>query len=143
MKVRIKERLKELRKDKNLTQKQIAKILNKSETGYASWEQGLSEPCINDLITISEYYGVTIDYLVGKEDMQPTQYFLCKFFICGYQLLLTKTDFAFVFSCFNCIFFLAFLLYIFRLLFRLYKMQYILILKILVLVLKILLLMEN
>lgn len=69
MKVRIKERLKELRKDKNLTQKQIAKILNKSETGYASWEQGLSEPCINDLITISEYYGVTIDYLVGKEDM--------------------------------------------------------------------------
>ena len=69
MKVKIKERLKELRKDKNLTQKQIAKILNKSETGYASWEQGLSEPCISDLITISEYYGVTIDYLVGKEDM--------------------------------------------------------------------------
>ena len=69
MKSKIKERLKELRKEKTLTQKQIAKILNKSETGYASWEQGLSEPSINDLILLSEFYNVTVDYLVGKEDI--------------------------------------------------------------------------
>ena len=65
----IKERLKELRKEKSLTQKQVAKILDKSETGYASWEQGLSEPSINDLITLSQYYDVTIDYLVGKDEI--------------------------------------------------------------------------
>ena len=69
MKVSIKERLKELRKEQNLTQKQIAIILKKSETGYASWEQGLSEPSINDLIFLSEFYNVTIDYLVGKDEM--------------------------------------------------------------------------
>ena len=65
----IKERLRELRKEKSLTQKQVAKIINKSETGYASWEQGLSEPSINDLIALSSFYHVTIDYLVGKEDI--------------------------------------------------------------------------
>ena len=69
MKSLIKERLKELRKENSLTQKQIAKIINKSETGYASWEQGLSEPGINDLILLSTYYKVSIDYLVGKEDI--------------------------------------------------------------------------
>ena len=69
MKNLIKERLKELRKENKLTQKQIAKILNKSETGYASWEQGLAEPSINDLILLSDYYRVSIDYLVGKEDI--------------------------------------------------------------------------
>lgn len=69
MKNLIKDRLKELRKENNLTQKQVAKILNKSETGYASWEQGLSEPNINDLILLSKYYNVTIDYLVGKDDL--------------------------------------------------------------------------
>ncbi len=69
MKNLIKERLKELRKENSLTQKQIAKIINKSETAYASWEQGLAEPCINDLILLSNYYKVSIDYLVGKEDI--------------------------------------------------------------------------
>ena len=69
MKNLIKERLKELRKENSLTQKQIAKIINKSETGYASWEQGLSEPCINDLLVLSEYYNVTVDYLIGKDEI--------------------------------------------------------------------------
>lgn len=66
----IKDRLKELRKEKSLTQKQVAKIINKSETGYASWEQGLAEPSINDLIALSSFYDVSIDYLVGKEDIE-------------------------------------------------------------------------
>lgn len=64
-----KKRLKELRKEKQLTQKQLATILNKSETGYASWEQGLSEPCINDLINICKYFNVTLDYLVGLTEI--------------------------------------------------------------------------
>lgn len=69
MKNKIKERLKELRKENNLAQKQIAKIINKSETGYASWEQGLAEPGINDLIYLSEFYNVSIDYMVGKDEI--------------------------------------------------------------------------
>jgi len=69
VKNKIKERLKELRKENNLAQKQIAKIINKSETGYASWEQGLAEPGINDLIYLSEFYNVSIDYMVGKDEI--------------------------------------------------------------------------
>ena len=69
MKNLIRERLKELRKEKSLTQKQIAKIINKSETGYARWEQGLAEPSINDLLVLSNFYRVTIDYLVGKDNI--------------------------------------------------------------------------
>ena len=69
MKNLIKERLKELRKENGLTQQQISKVLNKSATGYASWEQGLAEHNINDLILLSNYYNVSIDYLVGKDDI--------------------------------------------------------------------------
>ena len=65
MKYEIKHILKELRKEKGLTQKQIAKKLNKSETGYASWEQGLSEPSINDVRLLCEIYEVSSDFLLG------------------------------------------------------------------------------
>ncbi|MBQ0017399.1 MAG: helix-turn-helix transcriptional regulator [Clostridiales bacterium] len=68
MKTNIKDRLKELRKENNLTQKQIAKMLKKSETGYASWEQGLSEPGINDIITLCEIYNISADYLLGIKE---------------------------------------------------------------------------
>lgn len=68
MKTIIKERLKELRKENGYTQKQVAKALNKSETGYASWEQGLAEPGLCDLVTLCKLYGVTSDYLIGLSD---------------------------------------------------------------------------
>ena len=64
MKYEIKYRLKELRLENKLTQKQIAKLLNKSETGYASWEQGLSEPGVNDIILLCKIFDVSSDYLL-------------------------------------------------------------------------------
>ena len=57
-------KLKELRKERNLTQYQLAKMLNKSETGYASWEQGLSEPSINDIRLLCEIFEVSSDFLL-------------------------------------------------------------------------------
>lgn len=68
MKYEIKFKLKELRKEKGLTQKQLAALLNKSETGLASWEQGLSEPNINDLRTLCKIFEVSADYLLGLSD---------------------------------------------------------------------------
>jgi transcriptional regulator with XRE-family HTH domain len=65
MKYEIKHILKELRNEAVLTQKQVAKMLNKSETGYASWEQGLSEPNITDLRKICQIYDISADYLLG------------------------------------------------------------------------------
>lgn len=62
-------RIKELRKEKGLTQKQLANMVGKSETGLASWEQGLAEPSINDIIKLCEIFGVTADYLIGISEL--------------------------------------------------------------------------
>lgn len=68
MKYEIKNRIKELRKEKGLTQKQLAELVNKSETGLASWEQGLSEPSVNDIRTLCKIFEVSADYLLGLVD---------------------------------------------------------------------------
>ena len=68
MKYEIKNKIKELRKEKGLTQKQLAELVNKSETGLASWEQGLSEPSVNDIRTLCKIFGVSADYLLGLKD---------------------------------------------------------------------------
>ena len=67
MKKLIQTRLKELRQESNMTQKQVAKVLSMSETGYASWEQGLSEPSIDAIIVLCKFYNVSADYLIGIE----------------------------------------------------------------------------
>ena len=68
MNYEIRHRIKEQRKEKGLTQKQLAALLQKSETGVASWEQGLSEPCVNDIRALCKIFGVSADYLLGLED---------------------------------------------------------------------------
>lgn len=68
MQYEIKTRIKELRKEQGLTQKQLAALLNKSETGLASWEQGLSEPSVNDIRALCKIFEVSADYLLGLED---------------------------------------------------------------------------
>ncbi len=61
-------KIKELRKELGLTQKQLASMLNKSETGFASWEQGLAEPSVNDIRLLCAIFDVSADYLLGLED---------------------------------------------------------------------------
>ena len=63
---KFKERIKELRKEKGLTQKQIANELRVSEDTVYNWEKGRSEPSIVDLINLAIVLDVTIDYLVGR-----------------------------------------------------------------------------
>ena len=64
----IRYRIKELRKEKQLTQKQLGELVHKSETGVASWEQGLSEPCVNDIRQLCTIFEVSADYLLGLKD---------------------------------------------------------------------------
>ncbi|MGN0796225.1 MAG: helix-turn-helix domain-containing protein [Christensenellales bacterium] len=61
-------KLKELRKEKNLLQKDIAKELNIKNTTYSNWEVGVSEPDIQSLTRLADFFGCSIDYLVGRED---------------------------------------------------------------------------
>ena len=62
------ERIKELRDEKKVTQKEVAKFLGIIESAYANYEQGRTEPNLNTLIKLSQFFGVTTDYLLGLED---------------------------------------------------------------------------
>lgn len=57
-------KLKELRQKNNLTQEQVAKILNKSTIAYGYYEAGRSEPDISTLIKLADFFHVSIDELV-------------------------------------------------------------------------------
>ena len=62
------ERLKYLRIKKNLTQKQLAETFNITERGYQNYEIGKSTPNFHVLIALSDYFDVSLDYLVGRSD---------------------------------------------------------------------------
>jgi len=61
-------RIKNLREDKDLTQKDVAKVINKSQQGYSHIEEGRAELKIDDLIKLCKFYGVSADYMIGMTD---------------------------------------------------------------------------
>lgn len=61
-------RLRELREDRDLTQAQIAKYLNMSQTGYSQYEIGKNDIPTIVLIKLSLFYGVPIDYILNVTD---------------------------------------------------------------------------
>ena len=68
MDYQIGKKIKELRTEIKITQKELARRVGKSPTAVASWEQGLSEPCVNDLRLLCSIFEVSADYLLGLED---------------------------------------------------------------------------
>ena len=63
------ERLLQLRKEKNITQKQLASALNLSEVGIQNYEGGRRKPAYDILIALADYFNVSLDYLVGRSDV--------------------------------------------------------------------------
>lgn len=61
------ERLKELRKKSKLNQKQVADVLGLTVSAYGNYELGQREPTIESLCKLADYYGVTVDYLIGHD----------------------------------------------------------------------------
>ena len=61
-------RLRDLREDHDKTQQQIADILGTSQTMYARYERGANELPRRHLLTLADYYGVSVDYLLGRSD---------------------------------------------------------------------------
>ena len=61
------ERLRELRKEKNIGQIKLAKILGVGKSIISLWETNQCEPTLSKLISIANFFGVTIDYLAGLE----------------------------------------------------------------------------
>nr|DAI32388.1 MAG TPA: Helix-turn-helix XRE-family like protein [Inoviridae sp.] len=67
------DRLRALRIDNDIKQKDIAKIINKSQQGYAHIENRKAKLAIEDLTELAKYYQVSLDYLVGlTNDPKPS-----------------------------------------------------------------------
>ncbi len=59
---------KELRKEHNINQETLAKELKVSKGIISLWENGLREPTLSNLISIAQFFHVSIDYLAGLEN---------------------------------------------------------------------------
>lgn len=62
------ERLRELRTEKGLSMKQLAKEIKTTDAAISNWENNINEPKITYLKVIAIYFCVTTDYLLGLED---------------------------------------------------------------------------
>nr|WP_316618018.1 helix-turn-helix transcriptional regulator [uncultured Ruminococcus sp.] len=63
------EKLQKLRKEQNLTQEELAEKLFVSRTAISKWESGRGYPSIDSLKVIAKYFHVTIDELIGGEEI--------------------------------------------------------------------------
>lgn len=61
--------IKDLREDHDLLQKEVAKLLGISQQYYSEYEKGNRTIPIQHLITLSKFYGISIDYMVGLSDI--------------------------------------------------------------------------
>lgn len=59
-------RIRDLREDKDLTQREISEILNCSQRVYSNYERGDLDIPTEILIKLADYYNTSIDYLVGR-----------------------------------------------------------------------------
>jgi len=64
------ERLKACRKRKNVTQKEVAQFLGISERAYQHYELKTSKPSYDILLSLADYFNVSLDFLVGRNE-QP------------------------------------------------------------------------
>ena len=62
------QKIRDLREDKDLTQTQIAKILNCSQRIYSNYERGDVDIPTQVLIKLAEFHGTSVDFLLGLTD---------------------------------------------------------------------------
>ncbi len=64
------ERIRNFREDKDMTQKQIAEYLNCSQRIYSNYERGDVDIPTHILIRLADFYGTSIDYLLGRTNIK-------------------------------------------------------------------------
>ena len=69
MKEEVGKRLLDCRKALNLTQKQVAEVLGVAQPVYQRFEKGIFECNYDQLVKLSDLFGVSVDYLLGKADI--------------------------------------------------------------------------
>lgn len=63
-------RLYELRQQEGITQKRLAEELGMSAGNLCDWEKGRTEPDVEKLIRLADYFDVSLDYLTGREESE-------------------------------------------------------------------------
>lgn len=61
-------RIRNLREDRDLTQKQVGELLNMSQTGYNQYEIGKNDIPTKVLIKLADFYNTSVDYILGLTD---------------------------------------------------------------------------
>jgi transcriptional regulator with XRE-family HTH domain len=64
--------MRSIREDRDLTQAEVGKVLQKSQQGYNHIEAGRAELKIDDLIKLCRFYDVSADYLIGLTDKKKS-----------------------------------------------------------------------
>ena len=68
MDIKFHERLKLLRKEKSLSQAELANAINVTQRKISYWETGQLEPDLTSLWKLSDFFAVSCDYLIGKTE---------------------------------------------------------------------------
>jgi transcriptional regulator with XRE-family HTH domain len=66
------QRLKNLRKNRQITQIQLSEKLGINDLTYRRYESGTRNPTLENLIAIADFYGVSLDWLCGREMVATT-----------------------------------------------------------------------
>ncbi|MCI6734457.1 MAG: helix-turn-helix domain-containing protein [Clostridiales bacterium] len=69
MKIIVSERIRELMKEENLTQVELANKIGLKQNTISAWLLNKKEPSIRSLWLVADYFNVDIDYLVGRKDI--------------------------------------------------------------------------
>lgn len=64
------QRIRDLREDKNLSQKEMGEILGMSQTGYSKYETGENDIPTNILIKLADFHNTSVDYLLGRTNQK-------------------------------------------------------------------------
>lgn len=75
------EKVKELRKEKGLTQKQLAQLTDNAQSAVFYWESNKQEPTISSLKKLCVLFEVSADYLLGLEDETGAKTYSAKYHI--------------------------------------------------------------
>ena len=66
------QRIRDMRKDNDLNQTEVAELLNTIRQQYARWENGEKQMPMDRFIILAKYYNISLDYLAGLTDIPRT-----------------------------------------------------------------------
>lgn len=82
------QRLKELRTEAGLTQKEIAEQIDVGQNSYSNWENGNRKPTAEITSKLANFFNVSADYLLGKTDLKKSD----EIDLSDFELLYRKTS---------------------------------------------------